>query len=179
MIQAVKKCSITRRGFENIIWHGLKRKIAANKARVCEVLGKSAVLQGHLPPSSSFPINHPPFLPVTPCLLLAPSHLGTLAAQNVITHCVQHSIQFPFNRVMRGDGKFAYRPDTVGILYLHHFYPLQAFSSCGGMSCQVCTRPERQYEPQIGLKATAEQAVREAAYQKIWRSLHWKHCISE
>lgn len=86
-----------------------------------------------------------------------------METQNVIAGRAQQEIRFPLNRVVRADGKFPYRPDIVSILYFNHSDPVEPSAHALACPCQVCPKPERRYEAQIGLKAMEEQAVRTAA----------------
>ena len=88
------------------------------------------------------------------------------APQNIAGGGTQHKIRYPVREVVRVDGRFPYRPGIVSGLYLHLSCGDQAlapaFGSCVWLMrclcpCQVCPKPLRNYEAQIGLKVMEDQ----------------------
>ena len=118
-----------------------------------------------LPPSS-------PLLPITILCLYPQQHhcSSTMAssiifARNMAASRAQREIKYPLHVVVRGDGMFPYRPDIVSELYLRLSSHDRAAAHALACRRQVCPRPERKYEAQIGLRDMEEQATRTAAIQ--------------
>jgi len=80
---------------------------------------------------------------------------------------VQQEFGYPLNVVVRADRKFPYRPEIVSELYLRLFSHDRASAYMLACCGQVCPRPERKYEAQIGLREMEEQAARTATTQQI------------
>ena len=77
----------------------------------------------------------------------------------------QQERQYPSHVDVRADRKFPYRPGIVSGLYLRlscHDWATAHVLAC---HCQVCPRPERKYEAQIGLRKMEGQAARAAPVQ--------------
>ena len=83
-----------------------------------------------------------------------------MAAQYIATTAVQQ--RHPFHEVIKADGKPPYRPDIVGGPNLHHITHDLALAHALACPRQICPRPERKYEAQIGLTEMENQAARTA-----------------
>ena len=70
--------------------------------------------------------------------------------------------QYPLQEVVRADGKFPYRPHIVSGPYLRLSRCDQALAHALARRCQICPRPQRKYEAQIGLKNMERQAAKAA-----------------
>ena len=88
-----------------------------------------------------------------------------MLTHNIAASRAQREIKYPLHVVVRADGMFPYRPDIVSGSY----YRLSSHdrASAHVLACrrQVCPRPERKYEAQIGLREMEEQATRTAPVQ--------------
>lgn len=84
------------------------------------------------------------------------------AAQNIATGHIRHEIQYPLREVVRADGKFPYRPGIVSGPHLRISRGDQDFTHALACHRQVCPRPQRKYEAQIGLENMEKQAARAA-----------------
>lgn len=82
------------------------------------------------------------------------------AAQKIATGHIRHELQYPLREVVRADGKFPYRPGIVSGPHLRISRGDQAFAHALVCHRQVCPRPERKYEAQIGLENMERQAAR-------------------
>ena len=91
------------------------------------------------------------------CLIVM--SISYMAARYIATTGVQQE-RHPFHEVVRADGKFPYRPDIVGRPNVHH--SARDLASAHALACprQICPRPERKYEAQIGLTEMENQAAR-------------------
>lgn len=79
---------------------------------------------------------------------------------------IQNEIRYPLQEVVRADGQFPYRPDIVSGSYLHLSRGDQALAHALARPYQICPRPQRKYEAQIGLKTMEQQAARTASEQQ-------------
>jgi hypothetical protein len=96
------------------------------------------------------------------------------AAQNITACDIQHEIQYPLREVVRRDGKFPYRPSIViGPRISVSIVVIKPLAHALARPWQICPRPQKVYEAQIGLEDMEEQAARTARlwhqYPAKWR----------
>jgi len=80
-----------------------------------------------------------------------------------------HKMHDPPNEVMRGDGKFPYRPDIVSGSYIRLSSGDQSLAHALACPRQACPRPQRKYEAQIALENMEKQATTTAPVLAKWR----------
>ena len=106
-------------------------------------------------------------------LCLYPQHhncSSTMESSIMFAHYIaasnaQQEIKYPSHAVVRADGRFPYRPKIVSGLHLRLSRRDRASAHELACHCQVCPRPERKYEAQIGLREMEEKANRTAPVQ--------------
>ncbi len=113
-----------------------------------------------------------PLLPIT-ILCLYPQHhnrSSTMESSIIFAHYMaasraQQEIKYPSHAVVRADAMFPYRPEIVSGLYLRLSDHDRASAHVLACRRQVCPRPERKYEAQIGLREMEKQSTRTAPVQ--------------